>query len=168
MNIDSLIDQIIPKSDYEHRNGFNNEPILDDLTDDEKQLLINALVQKLDSDSTNEIDILIVDTLAYLKASASLPTLKKFLETIVDPITKLSIASAIFQIDQEDQMIDIALSVVNQLDDKKDAYYVYKLISAFYYLAKFNTEKTNKILREYSTHSEYLISYNAKRSLNEK
>ncbi len=36
MDIKKLFDKIIPPSDYEHRNGFNNIPIIDKLNDSEK------------------------------------------------------------------------------------------------------------------------------------
>ena len=48
MNIDKLVDEVIPPSDYQHRNGFNNAPIIDALTDNERQLLETALIQKLE------------------------------------------------------------------------------------------------------------------------
>ncbi len=48
------------------------------------------------------------------------------------------------------------------MDNKKDAYYVYKLTSAVYHLAKFKNEKTKQLIKEYTSHPEYLISYNAK------
>ena len=77
MNIDKLINEVIPPKDYQHRNGFNNIPIIDELTANEKQLLEEALIRKLQSEAAKEIDTLIVETLAYLKSVASLPILKK-------------------------------------------------------------------------------------------
>lgn len=165
MNIDKLVDEVIPPSDYQHRNGFNNIPIIEELTDNEKQLLEKALIQKLQSEAGKEIDTLIVETLAYLKSVASLPVLKKLLEVCNDIIIKLRIATAIFEINQDDEMVDIAVNSVKQMDNKKDPYYIYKLTSAFYYLAKFKNEKTKQLIKEYTSHPEYLISYNAKKAL---
>ena len=124
------------------RNGFNNVGIIERLTDGEKILLENALVQKLESASENEIDTLIVDTLGYLKSIKSLPALKKKLEGCSDVVVKLRIATAIFEINHDTEMVDIAVNAVKQMDNKGDAYYVYRLTSAFYYLAKFKNEKT--------------------------
>lgn len=165
MDIDELVNRVIPPSDYQHRNGFNNIPIIDELTEDEKQFLEKALIQKLQSDAEKEIDTLIVETLAYLKSVASLPIFKKLLEVCNDIVIRLRIATAIFEINQDAEMVDIAVSSVKEMDNKKDAYYVYKLTSAFYYLAKFKTEKTKQLIKEYASHSEYLISYNAKQAL---
>lgn len=62
-------------------------------------------------------------------------------------------------------MVDIAISAFRQLDYKKDAYFVYKLTSAFYHLAKFNNPTTVEIIKKYFNHKEYLVSYYAKRVL---
>jgi len=78
---------------------------------------------------------------------------------------KLVISASIFEINKDSNMIDIAIGIIKTIDDKSDAYYVYKLTSAFYYLAKFHERKTTKLLEEYSKHPEYLISYNAKQAL---
>lgn len=165
MNIDKLVNEVIPPSDYQHRNGFNNIPIIDELTENEKHLLEKALIQKLQSEAEKEIDTLIVDTLAYLKSVKSLPTLKHLLEVCSVIDIKLIIATAIFEISHDAEMVDIAVSSVKEMDNKKDAYYVYMLSSAFYYLAKFKTEKTKELIKEYVSHPEYLISYNAKQAL---
>jgi hypothetical protein len=163
MNIDKLVNEVIPPSDYQHRNGFNNIPIIDELTENEKQLLEKALIQKLQTD--NEIDTLIVETLAYLRSAASLPMLKNLLQVSNEGVIRLRIATAIFEISQDAEMVDIAVSLVKEMDDKKDAYYVYKLSSAFYYIAKFKNEKTEQLIKEYASHPEYLISYNAQQVL---
>jgi hypothetical protein len=165
MNIDKLVDEVIPPGDYQHRNGFNNIPIIDELTVSEKQLLEKALIQKLQSEAGKEIDTLIVETLAYLKSVASLPMLKNLLQVSNDGVIRLRIATAIFEISQDAEMVDIAVSLVKEMDNKKDAYYVYKLSSAFYYILKFKNEKTKQLIKEYASHPEYLISYNAQQAL---
>lgn len=165
MEIDKLVNEVIPPSDYQHRNGFNNIPIIDELTENEKQLLEKALIQKLQSEAEKEIDTLIVETLAYLKSLVSLPLLRNLLEVSNDIVIRLRIATAIFEISQDVEMIDIVVNLVKEMDNKKDAYYVYKLTSAFYYLAKFKNEKTKQLIKEYASHPEYLISYNAKQAL---
>jgi hypothetical protein len=78
---------------------------------------------------------------------------------------KLIIASSMFEINQDNDMVDIAIRAFRQLDNKKDAYYVYKLTSAFYNLAKFNNPAVVEVIKEYVDHKEYLVSYNAKRAL---
>jgi hypothetical protein len=165
MNIDKLVSEVIPPGDYRHRNGFNNIPIIDELTENEKQLLEKALIQKLQSETDKEIDTLIVETLAYLKSIASLQVLKNILKVSNDVVIRLRIATAIFEISQDAEMVDIVVNLVKEMDNKKDAYYVYKLTSAFYYLAKFKDKKTDQLIKEYASHPEYLISYNARQVL---
>jgi hypothetical protein len=166
MNINKLVNDVIPPSDYQHRNGFNNIPIIRELTEKEKQLLENALIEKLLLEFDKEFpDILIVETLAYLKSIAALPILKNLLEHCSDGIIKLQIATSIFEINQDIKMVDVAVNSVNQLANKKDAYYIYELSSAFYYLGRFKTEKTKQLIKEYTSHPEYLIAYNAKQAL---
>lgn len=165
MNIDKLVKDVIPPIDYQHRNGFNNFPIIDELTENEKKSLEIALIQKLESETGNEIDTLIVETLAHLNSKQSLPILYNLLKKSNIDISKLEIAASIFEINQDAEMIDIAISHFKKIDGNKDAYRVYAVSGAFYYLAKFNDEKTKKLIKEYISDSEYLISYNAKKTL---
>jgi hypothetical protein len=72
MYIEKLLREIIPPADYQHRNGFNNIPLIDKLTDDEKLQLENALIRELTVDLDREPDDLIIETLAYLKSQKSL------------------------------------------------------------------------------------------------
>ena len=163
VTIEKLIDGIIPyPADYSHRNGFSNNHIIDNLSADEKIEVENALINKL---SEHPEDLLIVETLAYLKSTKSIPALRKLLENSSYDMEKLIIASSMFEINQDNDMVDIAIGAFRQLDNKKDAYYVYKLTSAFYHLAKFNNPAIVEIIKEYVDHKEYLVSYNAKRAL---
>jgi hypothetical protein len=161
--IKKLIDEIIPyPADYSHRNGFSNDHIIDKLTAKERNEVENALIDKLNK---HPEDLLIVETLAYLKSASSIPALRKLLENSSLDMEKLIIASSIFEINHDNSMIDIAIHAFRQLDNKQDSCYVYKLTSAFYHLAKFNTPSVAKIIKEYTDHKEYLVSYNAKRAL---
>jgi hypothetical protein len=164
-----IINEIIPPMDYKHRNGFNNIPLINKLTKHEKELLVSALIQKLNEEIENKFpDTLIIETLAYLKAKSSIETLTKLLNNIKDFDIKLIIACSIYEINGDIKMIEIAINTVKQIDNKNNAYYIYSLSSAFYYLAKFKHEKTLKLIKVYLTHPEYLISYNAKEAIGER
>jgi len=161
--VEKLIDQIIPyPADYSHRNGFSNEHIIDKLDADEKIEVEKGLIDKL---TEHPEDILIVETLAYMKSTRSIPALRNLLANSSYDMEKLIIVSSIFEINHDNDMVDIAISAFRQLDNKKDAYYVYKLTGAFYHLAKFNNPTAVEIIKEYFYHKEYLVSYNAKRAL---
>ena len=73
--------------------------------------------------------------------------------------TKIVIASCIFQIAKDPKMCDLVFEAEKTISDK------YSLISMFYYLAKMNHSRINDLIRQYENHSDYLLSYNAKRSL---
>ncbi len=165
MEIEKLINEIIPPSDYEHRAEFNNEPILDKLTANEKRLVEDELICLLLNEADGNIDTLMVETLAYLKSEKSLPVLKSLLKDGIGDMTMLIIASSIFEISGDNKMVDIAISSFKNISRRKDSYYIYGLIPAFYYLAKFKNPEINKIIEEYTNHKEYLVSYNAKRYL---
>ena len=163
IDVDSLIKKIIPyPADYSHRDGLNIELIIDNLESDEKESVEVALINLLDK---HPEDTLIVETLAYLKSVKSIPILYDLLKKCSKGVRKLKIATSIFQINQDTDLMDIAISETKQMDDKKDPYYIYKLTSAFYSLAKFQNENANNFIESYVTHDEHLISYNAKRAL---
>jgi hypothetical protein len=167
MEIKELINRIIPPADYQHRNGFNNIPIIDELSDDEITEVENALIDMLTNNSAEKLDTLIVETLAYLKSSRSLPRLRDILkETTNSNITRLILATAIFEINGDNDMIEIGVDCFKKIDNNKDSYHLYKLIDAFYYLIKFQSPVTSKIIEGYTNHKDYLVSYNAKRVLN--
>lgn len=165
MDIESLINKIIPPADYQHRNGFSNTYRIDQLNEHEKKLVEDKLIDKLLSKSE---DILVVETLAYLKSEKSLPLLYDLLSKSTGETAKLIIATSIFEINGDNEMIDIAIDSVKKIDSIKDAYHVYRLIPTFYYLAKFQNDKVNRIINEYSNSKEYLIAYNAKQALGKK
>jgi hypothetical protein len=165
MDIEKLIDKIIPPCDYQNRNGFNNIPLLKNLSNNEKKQVESALIDRVSNNRDEEIDILIVETLAYLKSFKSLPLLMRLLERCSNDLIKLKIAASIFELNQDRDMVNIAINSFKKLDNNKDAYYVYKITSAFFYLIKFKTPEVNNIIKEYINHKEYLVAYNAKRAL---
>lgn len=165
MEFEKKIYRIIPPMDYKHRNGFSNIQLINELTSIEKENLERVLIEKIIF-ADDSLDTLIVETLGYLKSEKALPILRDKLMKSTDNISKLIIASSIYDIDKKSiDMIDVAISSVNEIDNKNDVYYVYKLASVFDYLAKFRSPKINDAIREYAKHEEYLISYNAKRHL---
>lgn len=162
MNIKILIDKIILPNDYHHRNGFNNTLIIDQLDDSEKNLVEEVLIKRL---SEQDFDLLVIETLSYLKSELSLPFLYRFLETCTDEMTKIIVSASIFEINNDSSMINIAINSFEQIAKNKDSYYVFRLISTFYYLIKFRNTNVNSIIKEYTKNKEYLISYNAKKAL---
>lgn len=152
-----LIHNIIPPNDYKHRNGFSNKKIIDGLTIKEKCFIEDALIDLLKKG--NE-DLLIVQTLAYLKSKKSLPYLYKRLKDVTDYSEDIILGSCIFYINRDSTMIDIVLENFRKIENK------YCKINAFYDIRKFNEEKTNNEIKKYIENSDHLVAYNAKRALN--
>lgn len=165
MRVEKIIEEIIPPSDYQHRNGFNNIPLIEKLNSEDKKQLEDALIVKLSLELNQEVDTLIIETLAYLKSQKSISVLKKLLENLNDDMTKLIISTSIFEINKDSGMIDFALNIIKRIDNKNDPYYIYKLTTAFYYLKKFKSNKIITVLEEYANHNEFLIAYNARQVL---
>jgi hypothetical protein len=162
MDIEKIINKIIPPADYQHRNGFSNTHIIDQLNEYEIKLVEDELINRLMSQTE---DMLVVETLAYMKSERSLPLLYDMLSKDTDETVRLIIATSIFEINGDINMIDIAINSVKIIDNFKDAYYTYRLISTFYYLIKFQNDRVNSVINEYTNHREYLIAHNAKQAL---
>lgn len=156
-DLTKLIDNIIPyPDDREHRDGFSNEQIIDGLTSEEKGQVESLLLDKLD---VRPNDLLIVDTLGYMKSKRSLDKLYKLLNKEERQGNKIIIASSIYSIEPDKKLIDIALEAGRTLTNWWD------LVSIFYYLAKFKDKRTDDFIKQYFSHKEYLVSYHAKRSV---
>lgn len=155
MDINKIISEIIPPDDYQHRNGFSNEHVIDKLSDDDKFQVEAELIDMLQKKS----DMLIVETLGYMKSNKSLPVLYELLENLNNKMAKIITAFSIFEINQDQKMIGVAKSSLKNIKDK------YQLIPAFHYLMRFQDPEISELIREYTTSSDYLISYNAKQAL---
>lgn len=154
-NLKKIMNEIIPADDYQHRNGFSNHRIIDKLNLDEKSYIEDELIRKLD----DIYDSLIVETLAYMKSIKALPLLYNFLNCDSNALSKIILATSIFEINNDMKMINIAIWNFKCLQN------IYQQISAFYYLNKFKNEKTNDIINEFIDSSNELIAFNAKRAL---
>lgn len=155
MDIDKIILEIIPPNDYQHRNGFSNNHLIDKLNDDEKLEVEKELISRL----RQKTDMLIVETLAYMKSMQSLPILYSLLEKLKGGMEEIIVSVSIFEINRDKEMIEVAKGSFRQLTD------TYQLIPAFYYLIKLNTPEVKKLIMNYVNHSEYLVSHNAKQAL---
>ena len=154
--IADIINEIIPQADYSHRNGFNNQPIIDQLDNSERLLLEDELINMIQ----NNDDLLIAESLAYIKSIKSLNVLKLKLDSVTKPMERIILASCIFKINpSESTMIDIAYDSFIKITDK------YVLIGMFYYLAGFNDTRINQRIKSYYKHNDFLLAYNSKRAM---
>ena len=151
------INLFIPPINLLDREGFSNTGLIDNLDEIEKQALEGELIFRLQNDTIP--DIMMIEALAYLKSVKSISLFKQILDNITNPISKIRIALSIYLLNNDRQMIEFAWATFKALDDK------YSLIFAFHYLIKFNDKTINNHIKHYTTHSDFLISYNAKSAL---
>lgn len=149
------INTIIPPDDYQRRNGFSNQHLIDSLSAQERIDVELALIEKLKEKS----DMLLIESLAYMKSELAIPLLYEVLKNLKDGMEKLITAASIFEINHDRHMIEVAKSLFKTMVDK------YQLMAAFHYLIKFRDKELLSMIEEYSTNSDYLISYNAKQAL---
>ena len=154
--IDQIIEELIPPADYQHRNGFSNEHLVLNLTDQEKQEVEKRLIDMLDTKD----DELIGETLAILKSTDSLSSLNKRLNSAKNATSKIIWASYINEIKGGDnEMKDLAF---NEFDNVKEKY---SRITIFHYLSQFQDSRINDKIRSYIDNSDYLTAYNARTAL---
>jgi hypothetical protein len=154
-HIERLINEIIPSDDYQHRNGLSNEHIIDKLSEEDKFQVEAKLIDIL----KKKPDMLIVETLGYMQSEKALFVLYELIEKLNDEIAKIITAVSIFEISKDRKMIKIAETSFKNIKDK------YQLITAFHYLVRFQEVRILSLILEYTTNSDYLISYNAKQVL---
>ncbi len=152
-DINQILKELIPPDNYQNRNGFSNEHLIQKLTDLEKKEVEKKLIQRL----AKEDDTLIGESLVQLKSTDSLDNLKHRLKLSNNSSTKIIWASYINQINGGDKkMKAIALNELGNIKDK------YLLVPIFHYLKTFNDKDINNKIKEFINHSDYLIAYNAR------
>jgi hypothetical protein len=156
MSIEEKLAKIIPPNDYQHRWEFSNHRLIDELNENEKKEIENALITKLYAEPG---DILIVKTLAYMNSNKAIPAMENSLENCKIQIQKVIIAVSIYEINRDIKMIDAAINAFKQVQEKWD------LVFVFSYLKTFNDNRINEMIKKYIDHPDFLVSYNAKRAL---
>jgi hypothetical protein len=155
-DIHQLLREIIPPTDYQHRNGFSNEYIILSLSDAERNVIEQSLIEMLEVND----DTLIGETLAIMKSVNSLQALEKRLQLTKKSSSKIFWASFINEIKGGDEeMKNIALNEIENVKGK------YALIHTFHYLSRFNDSEIKEKIRSYINHKDYLIAYNARTSI---
>ena len=112
-HIDRLIEEIIPPADYKHREGFNNNLLIDALNDTEKLEVEICLIIRLKA----KPDTFIIETLGYMKSYKAVDVLTEIMINTQDSVEKLITASSIFNITKNNSLKDIALEASYMIDD---------------------------------------------------
>ena len=155
-DFEELYKKIIPVSNYQHRNGFSNKHLIDNLSEIEFFKIEAELIKNLETSD----DTLIGETLAYMKSNKALPFLRNKLINVDKPIYKIFWANYIYKINNtENDIIDISFQEFLKIKDK------YELGGAFYLLTEFHDKAINDIIATYINDKEYLVAYHARQSL---
>lgn len=155
-DINQLLKEIIPPSDYQHRNGFSSEHIILSLSEAEKVEVEQSLIEMLKKND----DILIGETLVIMKSENSLQALKRRLELTKNASSKIMWASFINEIKGGDEeMKNIALNEFENVTEK------YTKILIFHYLSRFKDTRIKEKIKSYINDKDYLIAYNARTSI---
>lgn len=165
MNIDALLLKVIPPSDFAHRDGFSNTAIIDKLNKSEKKVLEDALIQKLINETDKNADTLIIDTLSYMHSEKAIPVLNHFLKALTNDYEIIVIGVALFKLTQNHTLISKILYHFKNIDNPTDPYAPYKIIMSLPYLSQIKTEEIKQIIAGYLDHTDYTVSYNAKRAI---
>lgn len=96
--------------------------------------------------------------LGHIKSQNALPLLYKLLSKSKKN-TRITIAHAIFQIAQDQKMVDIVLDEIPKISNQ------YELIDMLYMLPDFQDPRLIELLKGFQEHKEYLVAYNATRAL---
>jgi len=156
MNIRKLYKKIIPPDNYENRRDFYNEDLIDNLTSEETKLIENMLIKDLIS----RYDLLLIETLTYLKSTKSIEIIEEKLNEVEEAFDKIIIACCLYKLERnKSEMVDVAYD--NFLLIKND----YAKTSLFYYLVKFNNAKLNKLVELYTNSKNILLAHNSKTAL---
>lgn len=157
MDLQELYRKIIPPNNYKDRKDFYNDDILDRLSYLEKAKIEDMLIEDLQSNN----DMLIIETLAYIKSIKSLPLIYQKLKDSNNAYNNIIICWHLYSLDQKkEEMITIAYENFFKIDD------TYLKTMLFYYLARFNDTKLDSILRSYINDKDILLRSNAKDALN--
>ena len=156
MDLKKKLAEIIPPNQTQYRREFYNTPIIDALTDDEKIEIEQGLIDML---YRMPSDLLIVQTLDYMKSTKAIQAMKNALDKCNNQLQRIILARSIFKIDQDYKMIDIAMDSFIRLNNKWD------LVFCFDYLSTFKSDMINAEIKKYINHDDFLISHNAKKAL---
>jgi hypothetical protein len=152
-NLDKFRKEFLEANSWAQRKDGVPLDLLDNLTSEELKVaeieLINVVSLK---------DNWPIVGLGHIKSKDALPTLYGLLDKSKGSI-KVTIAHSIFQICQDNKMIEIVLETMPRITNQ------YVLIDVLYYLPDFKDKRITELHNNYRNHNEYLVAYNATRYL---
>ena len=96
--------------------------------------------------------------LGHIRSTRALPKLYQLL-TNSHKLNKITVAHSIYQVCQDEKMIDLILAETQGMTKWSE------LIDIMYILASIKDERAQSLLNSYRQHSDYLVAYNATRAM---
>jgi hypothetical protein len=152
-HLDLFRKEFLEANSWEQRRDGVPLDLLDNLTSEELKVAEIELIKVVSLKDNWPIV-----GLGHIKSKDALPTLYDLLDKSKGSM-KVTIAHSIFQICQDNKMIEIALRTMPRITNQ------YELIDALYYLPDFKDKRITELHNKYRNHNEYLVAYNATRYL---
>jgi hypothetical protein len=152
-NLDIFRQEFLGANTWAQRKDGVPLDLLDNLSVDELKTAEAELIQ-----TANLGDSWQIIGLGHIKSSKALPLLYKLLDQSKQSI-RVTIARSIFQINSDQQMIDIVMNEMPKITRE------YELINVIYMLPYFQNKEITALLNKLRFHKEYLVAYNATQAL---
>ena len=152
-NLDIFRKEFLDANTWEQRKDGVPLDLLDNLTNEELKTAELELINVI-----NLRDDWPIIGLGHIKSKDALPSLYRLLDKSNGTI-KVTIAHSIFQICQDNKMIEIVLETMPNITKE------FELINVLYYLPSFKDKRTSDLHLSYRNHKDYLVAYNATRYL---
>jgi hypothetical protein len=152
-----LIKQIIPPKTRECREGFSNKMLIDQLSEDDRYNIKKELIALLIA--SEDTDLLVVETLVYLRCQEALRYFHLMLSKNPSPITFFGLALAIYQLSNDDNVINIMENKMLGLTEQ------YQIVTGLNYLAQIRDSRVVQILNRYANSDSTIVAGVAKSHL---
>lgn len=162
-----FVDRYLNAHDWAQRKDGAPLWILDALTDAEKEKAEDEFIQRLSSWGllSSWADDWPVEGLGHLKSEKAEPMLRRLLPRSFGAM-KAKIATAIWKISQDDNMVDVVIRQSRPFFlSGFTSFYEFRQIDIIYCLAELPHQTAKARLEELTRDNRYLISYNAKQAL---
>ena len=167
MDIKFILHKVLPPRTFEGRDGFDNREFVSHLSNDDKELLENKLIERLnDIPANDKIDELIIETLAFLKSKKSIELIRSRINEHQSDFSNLIITVSLYNLTNEPELIDVALNYFKRIENSTNSYVRGQLNYMFHYLSMLQSDQANSFILKYTKSEDKNLRYNAFRALN--
>jgi len=154
----NFLDQFLGANDWPFRKDGCPVELLDELSQDERQLAENELLKQLKPGNDWP-----VRGLGHIRSKAALPKLEKLLKETKSSM-RACVALAIWKINKDKLMCEIVLEESHKCyTDDDNSIKTFEMIDIIFFLAELPFDSSRNRITELKESKNYLISYNAQR-----